>query len=211
MTGRRVRRFPAVLWPALLSMALTVGGLPASEPPSGHKQPRLPSGHPQVANPKSSESVLPQVPAGSGTGAAALSWEVPANWIAEKPSSSMRRAQYRIARTPDSAGDAECVVYYFGPGQGGDARSNAERWADQFAQPDGRSSREVMKTEELDAGGLPVLSVEVTGIYGGGMATMSGSRELAPDYMLLGAIAQGSDANWFFKLTGPRKTVSTLR
>ena len=31
----------------------------------------------------------------------------------------MRRAQYRIS---GSGGDAECVVFYFGPGQGGDAR-----------------------------------------------------------------------------------------
>ncbi len=31
------------------------------------------------------------------------------------------------------------------------------------------------------------------------------------DYMLLGAIARGPDANWFFKLTGPRATVAGQR
>jgi hypothetical protein len=48
----------------------------------------------------------------------------------------MRRAQYKV---PGPAGAGECVVFYFGPGQGGDAQSNAERWASQFTQPGGRS------------------------------------------------------------------------
>ena len=29
--------------------------------------------------------------------------------------------------------------------------------------------------------------------------------------MLLGAIVQGPDANWFFKLTGPRDTIEANR
>jgi len=32
-----------------------------------------------------------------------------------------------------------------------------------------------------------------------------------PGYMLLGAIAEGPDANWFFKLTGPEATVEAQR
>jgi hypothetical protein len=32
-----------------------------------------------------------------------------------------------------------------------------------------------------------------------------------PNYMLLGAIAQGPDANWFFRATGPRATLEAQR
>ena len=32
-----------------------------------------------------------------------------------------------------------------------------------------------------------------------------------PDHMLLGAIAEGPDANWFFKLTGPEATLEPQR
>lgn len=192
----------------------------ASELAPGHPRPVLPAGHPQVSTPQTETSALPPLPTDSGTGAMALHWEAPDGWISETPSSSMRRAQYRIPENPGSSAspgesstgdEAECVVYYFGPGQGGDARANAERWANQFGQPDGRSSKKVLKTEELKIGGLPVLFVEVTGIYSGGMATVGGPTRALPDFMLLGAIAEGPDANWFFKLTGPRAAVTAQR
>ncbi len=148
------------------------------------------------------------VPPGTGSGEMALTWTSPQSWTAETPSSSMRRAQYRV---PGVAGDAECVVFYFGPGEGGDAMANALRWADQFTQPDGRSSRELLQISEIEVNGIPVLMSEVTGTYSGGMAMMGQPAEVLPDYMLLGAVAAGPDANWFFKLTGPEATVEANR
>ncbi len=150
--------------------------------------------------------VPPPVP-GSGTGPASLTWTDPKGWTKEAPSSSMRRAQYRI---PGPGGAGECVVFYFGPGQGGDASSNAARWADQFEQPDGKPSRQALKTKTIDVGGVRVLLTEITGTYRGGMpgGPAAPSR---PDYMLLGAIARGPDANWFFKATGPRATMEANR
>jgi hypothetical protein len=120
----------------------------------------------------------------------------------------MRRAQYRA---PGAAGAAECVVFYFGPGEGGDAKSNAERWASQFRPADGRSSEAAMKTSSLAVGNIKVLLVEVTGTYAGGMAMGGAAPTEQPNYMLLGAIAEGPDANWFFKLTGPEATVRAQR
>jgi hypothetical protein len=102
------------------------------------------------------------------------------------------------------------VVFYFGPGQGGDAASNAGRWADQFAQPDGRRSRDLMKTRTIDVGGIRVLLAEVTGTYRAGMPGGPPGPD-RPDHMLLGAIARGPDANWFFKATGPRQTMEANR
>jgi len=59
-------------------------------------------------------------------------------------------------------------------------------------------------------GDIPVLLVEVTGTYIGGMGGAPSGPE-RPDYMLLGAIAQGPDANWFFRATGPRATIEPQR
>ena len=41
--------------------------------------------------------------------------------------------------SPWPGGEAECVVFYFGAGQYGDALANAERWAGQLAPPDANS------------------------------------------------------------------------
>jgi hypothetical protein len=38
-----------------------------------------------------------------------------------------------------------------------------------------------------------------------------GAVEQKPGYALLGAIVEGPDANWFFKLTGPAATVDAQR
>jgi hypothetical protein len=136
-----------------------------------------------------------------------LTWKLPAGWTEEAPSSSMRRAQYRI---PGSAGAAECVVFYFGPGQGGDAKANAARWASQFHRADGAPVGDALKTRDTKVGDILVLLVEVTGTYAGGMGSGPAGPE-RPNYMLLGAIAQGPDANWFFRATGPRATLEAQR
>jgi len=144
----------------------------------------LPPGHPPTEG----------VPSGP------LTWRVPQHWIDEAPSNSMRVAQYRV---PGPAGDAECVVFYFGPGQGGDPMANARRWANQFTQPDGRPSEELMEVARLESASIPLHVVQVTGTYSGGM---SGIEEQT-DSMLLGGIAEAAEAPWFFKFTGPEETV----
>ena len=143
-----------------------------------------------------------------GGDASGLAWSVPDGWTIETPASPMRRAQYRV---PGPGGDGECVVFYFGPGQGGDPRANATRWAGQFTQPGGRPSSELMKTGELSGTSVETLMVEVTGTYDGGMTFTTEPAEPKPGYMLLGAIAQGPDAPWFFKFTGPEETVRSQR
>ena len=146
--------------------------------------------------------MLPAPVMGEG---ASLTWTMPTDWTAEPPANPMRQAQYRVS---GPAGDGTCVVYYFGTGQGGGPQANAERWADQFDQPDGSSSREALRTEAIEVNGSPVLLVEVTGTYKeGGMMMTGGPETQNPGYMLKGAIVEGPDANWFFKLTGPEETI----
>jgi hypothetical protein len=55
------------------------------------------------------------------------------------------------------------------------------------------------------------MTVEVHGTYKGGMTMTAEPAKPVPGSMLLGAVAQGPDANWFFKLTGPEATVQGQR
>lgn len=188
---------------------LPPGHPPLSQTPPGPAPPgTLPPGHPSAGSLPGQPAVPPPPPT-SDTGPRALGWTIPKGWVSETPGSAMRRAQYRV---PGPGGDGECLVFYFGPGQGGDATANVNRWAEQFKQPDGRPSSQLLKTRKLEVGGVPVLLAEVTGTYGVGMAMGGGSPQPErPGYMLLGAVAQGPDANWFFKLTGPKTTVDAQR
>jgi hypothetical protein len=160
----------------------------------------MPPGHP----PTTPRQDIPGPPPGAGTGAAALTWSAPSHWVSQTPTSSMRRAQYRIN---GKGGAAECVVFYFGPGQGGDAKLNAQRWGNQFQKPDG-SPAGTLKTREFKVGAMPALLVEVTGTYVGGMGAESAPK---PNSMLLGAIVDGPDARWYFRAIGPKATLENER
>lgn len=153
--------------------------------------------------------MLPPVDPNTGTGAAALVWTAPAGWESVPPSSSMRRAQYRIPGA-NGAGDGECAVFYFGSGQGGDPMSNAQRWAAQFFGADGKPATGTLKTRELTVGASKVMMVEARGSYDPG-PMMGGQGGPQAGWALLGAIAQGPDANWFFKLVGPEATIEANR
>jgi hypothetical protein len=229
-------RIASIAAPAILVAALTLascgGSSETSEPEAGAKsedqakqsrpagvlpvpqtgssvpeEPSLPKDHPPVGE-VPGMGTIPLPPEGSGTGESALSWTVPKGWVTEAPTSPMRKAQYRV---PGPGGAGECAVFYFGPGQGGDAMANAERWAGQFKKPDGSSARDAMKTSTSRVGNSTVLMVEVTGTYTGGMTMSVDPPEEQPGSMLLGAIAEGPDANWFFKFTGPEATVRAQR
>jgi hypothetical protein len=191
-----------------LSILMTLLGIVlvgAQQGSFGQSKP-LPPGHPPLGGQGSSPQI-PTPPPANGPGGQGLTWTAPSGWTAETPASAMRRAQYRI---PGSAGPGECAVFYFGPGQGGDAQSNAARWAGQFKRPDGNPVGDAFKTREIKVGDIQVLMVEVAGTYVGGMGGMPSGPE-RPNQMLLGAIAKGPDANWFFRATGPKATMEAQR
>jgi len=200
----------SVLW--ITVCLLAAGCSKDASPPPAESAPADPSAA-QAPDDSRRSRVLPlpgeQVPPGHPpVQAGPLTWDVPAGWVEEQPASSMRRAQYRV---PGSAGDGECVVYYFGAGQGGDPASNAARWAGQFRQPDGSSSVDLMQVSQLEGTQVPVQIVAVTGTYDGGMTMTDAPAEQMANHMLLGGIAQGADAPWFFKFTGPEATVRAQR
>src|ERR1041385_2049532 len=90
-----------------------------------------------------------------------LKFTVPAGWIEEERTSSMRVAQYRLPKAAGDTEDASVVLYYFGQRQGGSAAANIERWIGQVKQAEGSSAKE----EHWDVNGLKVTAVDVAGTY----------------------------------------------
>jgi len=160
------------------------------------------------------DEAAPQPAAGGGFtpgSAADLTYQAPAGWAAETPASRMRRAQYRLLRADGDTEDAEMIVFYF-PGQGGSVQSNIDRWVGMFAKADGTSAAGDAKTEKKTVNGLSITTIDVEGVYTNqSMGPMAGSSGPKPDYRMLAAIVETPGGPWFFKLTGPKKTVEKWR
>ncbi len=193
-----------LLW--VIPLLAGCGG-PREAPASLAPKPLPPSAAPPLVD--SRGRPIPSSP-GSDSPApgAELAWTTPEGWRSEAPSSSMRRAQYSLPRAPGDPADGECAVFYFGPGQGGDVRANVDRWASQFTADAGGAP--TPKMTETSVAGLKVLRVVLEGTYAPS-PMMGGDTTPKPGTRLLGAIVQGPDANWFFKCTGPKKTMEARR
>ncbi len=134
-----------------------------------------------------------------------LVFEAPGEWVAEPPSSPMRRAQYRLQRVMGDAEDAEVTIFHF-PGQGGSIQANLDRWISQFSQPDGSPISDV-KVSELDNTNIPLTVLDISGTYRGSMGPMGTTTNPKTNFRMLAAVAATSRGHWFFKLTGPERTI----
>ncbi|HEX8791295.1 MAG TPA: hypothetical protein VF765_10135 [Polyangiaceae bacterium] len=161
------------------------------EPPDPTEQ-QLPPGHPPV-----DDTMEQQQPGAMATGDdVSLEWKAPARWQLVPNTSSMRIATYRVPHSAGDAADAELSITR----AGGSADANAQRWIGQFADDGTRISKRTTRKVGL----LEVSVVEVQGTYAGGMG-----KDGAPlgGWALLGAIVPAGDTPYFFKLTGPVKSV----
>jgi hypothetical protein len=137
--------------------------------------------------------------------AAGLRWTVPAGWATEA-ARPMRAATYAI---PPSIGDkapGECVVSFFGAGQGGTVEANIDRWKGQFQGADGKPAAAQVATRT--SRGLKITTIDATGSYTGMGGPMAPTGAPAANYRLLGAIVEGPGGTVFVKFTGPVKTVA---
>ena len=141
----------------------------------------------QPTPPKPASATASAAPAASSS-AVEVTWTAPFGWK-ESIGNKMRKATYVVAP------DAEMTV----SAAGGGVEPNVRRWSEQFgnAKP---------KTEKKKVNGLDVTTVELEGPY----AAMGAPAAVA-DQMLLGAVVDLGESQWFFKLTGPKKTVTSAR
>ena len=136
-----------------------------------------------------------------------LKFKVPAGWVEEERTSSMRVAQYKLPRAPGDTEDASLVLYYFGPGQGGSTAANIDRWIGQMKQEDGGAAKGA-KDEHLEANGLKVTTVDLSGTYVAETAPGSGTFFNKPDYRMRAAVVETPNGNYYVKLVGPVKTMT---
>ena len=136
-----------------------------------------------------------------------LQFDVPTEWIKTEPSSSMRVAQFELPRVDGDPEDAECVVYYFGS-EGGSLEANLERWTNQMVQPDDRTSADVATTTSYDVAGMQVTMLDVPGIFAALVHPGAKMRYFKRGFRLKAAVVETPDGPFFFKLTGPDRTVT---
>lgn len=190
--GRR-RYVPLVLFAGLVA----VGGLAGCKRASPEPAPR------EVAQPETKdESPAPPKSAHAAPGsfpAPEITWEKPSSWL-EGPPSPVRAATYRAA---GSAGEAEVTVFYFGPSSGGGVEANISRWVAQFQ---GIKSEDAER-DQLTVQGFRVTTVRIrTGTFASGMP--GGPTSPKENYGLYAAVVETPSGAYFFKMTGPKETVT---
>ncbi len=136
--------------------------------------------------------------------AGALAFKAPATWKSEKPSNAMRKAQLKVMPVAGDDEGAELVVTSFGGTVGG-VEANVKRWEGQFQDAD--KSTPKAKVETRKGVNVDVTRVEVGGRYVAAMMPGQAGKNDKPNYRLLGAIVMTPEAGYFFKLTGPEKTI----
>ncbi len=161
----------------------------------------------KTAEPTSSTSatatpVGSPTPTPTPTPSSDLRWDVPPTWQTAPSPSAMRKATYKIPKAAGDAEDAEVSVTQ----AGGSIDANIDRWVGQFA-----GSKDTLKRQEKRVGTFKVTIVDLKGKFAG--SGMPGAAPAGPkeNWALLGAIVEGADPPYFFKLTGPEKTVTSAR
>lgn len=139
-----------------------------------------------------------------------LKLDIPSGWVKKEPRFRIVEHEFEV---PAVAGDEKAGRVTIMSATGS-VEDNIDRWAGQFHQPDGSSSREKMKVRKFKAAGQDVTLVDLTGTYEekAGGPFVPGPGVQRPDYQLLGAIIQTQHdgqptGNYFIKLYGPKNTV----
>ncbi len=150
-------------------------------------------------------ATVPAPPAGE------VLYTAPSGWVAQQPSSQMRKAEFRWPGVEGNE-DAELAVFFF-PGTGGSVQANLDRWYGQFKQPDGSATKERAHIQKVDVNGLAVTVTHVTGIYLKPQSPMmmGGPVDEKPNSAMLAAIVETANGPWFFKATGPEPTIAHWR
>jgi len=132
-----------------------------------------------------------------------LKLNVPETWKSGKPSSRLRLAQFAIPAAKGDTEEGELALFNFGAG--GSAKANIDRWIGQF-QSDEREVK--VKQGEVEAG--KYFFVGITGTYMKPIGPpIAGQKKATPGSRMLGVILGIEDKGiYFFKMTGPDKTVA---
>jgi hypothetical protein len=136
-----------------------------------------------------------------------LTFEAPASWKSNPPTSPMRRAQLKVDPIEGDDYAAELVVFAFDR-QAGTVEDNLKRWQSLFKDKDGNPPK--IESKKVKAKNVEVTRAETSGHY---FPAQFGARKEPdrPGARLLGAIVTGDDASYYIRMVGPDKTMKKLR
>lgn len=161
---------------------------------------QLPPGHP----PLDGEGGMAGMGGMMGGGAPAVSpltWTVPSGWQETQPSSSMRLVQFQVADVDGKA--IECKVF---AGIGGGVDGNMQRWIGFFTTLDGAPIKDEAKISKSTSNGLQITTLDVSGIFSGGMAPAAAGDEPGSEpepWRMLAAVVEGAPTPVQVQLAGP--------
>ena len=188
------------LLPTALMLMLIAGTGCEKQPPKGAKEMPSPSSHPTATMSGVQDLGDGVIQVGP------LKTTLPEGWESVPPASSMRKAQFKIPAA-DGAESGDLTVFYFGP-DAGSVEANITRWMNQFSEADGSPiTADKMERSKIEVKGMPITMVRFKGIQKpSSMPGMAATPEM-PDYMNISGIVMSPDGPWFFKGTGPAKTM----
>ena len=129
----------------------------------------------------------------------------PAKWVEQKTASRMRAAQFGVpGKNGKPAG--ECVFFYFGPGQGGGAQANLQRWVNQFS----KDPKPKFKVEDAKVGETAVAYLYCEGTFMSG-PPFGGAKVAKPNYAMAAAVLGTKPGYIFVKMTGPKEAIDTAK
>jgi hypothetical protein len=137
-----------------------------------------------------------------------LTFKVPGTWKSETPKTKSRLSQFKVEPAEGDSMPAEFYLSVF-PGGGGGVKPNVARWETQFVDADGQPVK--AKVEEKKGKNIDVTRVEVAGRYVAAIMPGSPEKHNKPGFRLLGAIVMTPTKGYFFRLTGPEKTIEAAR
>jgi hypothetical protein len=140
--------------------------------------------------------------------AGGLTFQAPAAWKSSPPTSSMRRAELKVAGVDGDSEPAELVVFAF-PGGAGSVEANVKRWQSQFKDASGNPPR--IESKVVKGKNVEVTRVETAGHYFPSQFPGRPQEPDRPNYRLLGAIVQTDATGYFLKMVGPDKTMQAAR
>jgi hypothetical protein len=142
-----------------------------------------------------------------------LSSQTPAEWKARPPATPTQVKVFTLPKAEGDAADATLTIFFFGQGQGGDAKANIARWKGMFKAPAGKNIDDVAKEDTFSAGGAPpggakVTRIDLAGTYLHKARPIDPTAEERPNHRLIGVVFETKDGTYYMRLVGPEKTVA---
>lgn len=132
------------------------------------------------------------------------SMQAPEAWKDISPKSSMIEVEFRVPMADGDAAEKDGRLTIMAAGGGVEA--NVARWQGQFSQPDGKSTKDKTKLEEIEVDGMKAHLVDITGTYAE-RTRMTDPPTMQDDYRMLAAIIETGGREYFIKFYGGAKTV----